>query len=194
MRTTLLSSLFVVALVGGCTATGSARYSATATTPRLVYVSSDVQVIEDYHEPIFYSGNFYWRYDNGVWYRSTYHTRDWVRVTVVPVSIRRIERPSMYIRYHASARGNAQPGPVVRDHRDDDRREMKQEAKEERKEVQQERKEAQQERKEVQQEAKEERKEERKEAQQERKEAQHEAKEQRKDDKHDAKHDRKNKK
>ena len=61
-----ISSLLFVLLVGGCAASGSARYSASVTTPRLVYVSAGVQVIEDYDEPIFYSSNMYWRYDGGV--------------------------------------------------------------------------------------------------------------------------------
>ena len=81
------SSLLFVLLVGGCAASGSARYSASVTTPNLVYVSPGVQVIEDYDEPIFYSSNMYWRYDGGVWYQSRYHTSGWVRVASPPAPI-----------------------------------------------------------------------------------------------------------
>jgi len=148
----LLASLVFVGLVGGCTASGSGSYSATATTPSLVYVSDDVQVIEDYDQPVFYSANVYWRYDNGTWYSSRYHTRGWVRVSAPPAPIARIERPSAYVHFHAKAQARTERREEARD----DRHEMKQEAKEERKEAQQERRE---EHKEAKQEAKEERKE-----------------------------------
>lgn len=175
MRTRLLSSLLFIAIAGGCAATGSgsAHYSASVTTPRLLFVTTDVQVIENHHEPIFFSSNYYWRYDNGVWYRSTYHTRGWVRVSVVPMQIRRIERPTAYVYYRGKANARAavvQPtpaaAPVIRDHRDEkremqeDRREIKQELKEERKQDQQQ---AKEERREVKEERKQDRKEERKE-------------------------------
>ncbi len=172
-----LASLLFVTLVCGCTATGSARYNAEVTTPNLVYVSDDVQVIEDYDQPVFFSANMYWRYDNGVWFQSRQHTRGWVRVSTPPAPILRIERPAAYVHFRGSARANAvhHDGPPARD----ERREMKEE-----------RKEAKQEAKEERQEAKQEAKEERKEAKEERK----EAKEERKEDRKDAKEDRKNKK
>ncbi len=115
--------------VAGCagSGTGQVGYSASATvsTPAMVYVHDDVQVIENYHEPVFYSGNAYWRFDNGVWYSSQYHTRGWIRVERPPAPILRIERPTAYIRYRANANVNVrdhrdQPHvqPDVRDHRD----------------------------------------------------------------------------
>jgi hypothetical protein len=111
-----------------------------------VYVSDDVQVIEDYHEPVFFSASMYWRYDNGVWYRSQYHTRGWVRVSTPPPQIVRIERPQVYVRYRASAQVNTQsPGPSrqeVRQEMKEERREEKQEAKEEKKEAKQDAKDA----------------------------------------------------
>ena len=99
MKKSISSLLFVLLPV--VAPSGSARYSASVTTPRLVYVSV-VQVIEDYDEPIFYSSNMYWRYDGGVWYQSRYHTSGWVRVTSPPAPILRIERPAMYVHYRGS--------------------------------------------------------------------------------------------
>jgi hypothetical protein len=110
MRNSFGSLLFVL-VVGtagtACTASGSAQYSASATMPSMVYVSPGVQVIEDNDEPIFYSSNAYWRYDGGAWYQSRTHTGGWIRVTAAPAAIVRIERPSMYVHYHASARADA---------------------------------------------------------------------------------------
>ncbi len=170
MRTIFLSSVLFLALLGGCTASGSARGSAVVTTPSLVYVSADVQVIEDYHEPVFYSSNMYWRFQGGVWYSSRYHTRDWVRVTVLPPQIQRIEQPTMYIRYKGDASAKA---AAKAEHRED-----KAEAREDRQEAKEERQEAKAEAREDRQEAKEDRK---------------EAKEDRKDDRKDAKDDHKGK-
>jgi hypothetical protein len=143
MRNLFSSLLFVIATgaVGtACTATGSARYSASATMPTMVYISPGVQVIEDYEEPIFYSSNVYWRFNGGVWYQSRSYTGGWVRVTRPPATIVRIERPSMYVHYRASAHGaaqaNAQPAAMQQERREAqaERREEKHEAQQERRE------------------------------------------------------------
>ena len=174
MRTPLFSSLLFIAIACGCTASGSGtvRYSAEVTPPRLLYVSSDVQVIEDYDQPVFFSSNFYWRYDNGVWYRSPNHRHGWIRVSVVPIQIRRIERPTAYIHFRGNASAVVQhpaPAPVVRDHREDDR-----ETREDKREIKQERKD--------------DRKDDRRDAKEDRKDAKKNAKEDRRDDpKHDKK-------
>lgn len=150
MRTPLLLAVTSSLLLIGCAGSGHVQYSAHVTTPELVYINSDVQVIADYREPIFYTDNYYWRYNGGVWYRSTNHTRGWLRVDVVPVKIRRIDRPTAYIRYRGQAR--ASTGPVVRDHRAPapspvvrDHREERKDAKEAQKEERKEQKEAQKE-------------------------------------------------
>lgn len=137
-----ISSLLFVLLVGGCAASGSAGYSASVTTPRMVYVSAGVQVIEDYDEPIFYSSNMYWRYDGGVWYQSRYHTTGWVRVATPPAPILRIERPTMYVHYRGSAQATVTPSRAE-DKREiqEDRRELQQEKREEKREIQQEKRE-----------------------------------------------------
>ena len=188
MRNRLLTLTTAALLLGGCVASGQAGYSAnaTVTTPDLVYIDSDVQVVADYDEPIFYSSNYYWRYDGGAWYRSQYHTRGWVRFDNAPVAIRRIERPSAYIHYRASANASARSQPEVRDHRDsppppppvtrDERRDMKEERKDEKREMKEERKDEKRE-------MKEERKEEKRDERNDRKEERKEDKKDRKDDK-----------
>jgi hypothetical protein len=143
------SSLLFVLVVGaagmGCTATGSARYSASATMPSMVYISPGVQVIEDYDEPVFYTSNVYWRFNGGIWYRSGTYTGGWVRVATPPATIVRIQRPSMYVHYRASARGGAQ-ATATPAAAQQERREEKQERREEKQEAQQERREDKQER------------------------------------------------
>ncbi|MDQ3340143.1 MAG: hypothetical protein M4D80_33720 [Myxococcota bacterium] len=176
------SILLCLVLAGGCTASGSARYSAEATTPRLVYVTDDVQVIEDYHEPVFFSASMYWRYDGGVWYQSRYHTRGWVRVSTPPPQIVRIDRPQAYIRFRGTAQADG-PSPAMQREMKEEKREQKEAAREERQEDKREMKEEKREMKEEKQEAKQEAKQEKQEAKQEAKEA-----------KQDAKDDHKNKK
>lgn len=80
--------------------------------PDLVVIRPGVQVVAGLDEPIFYSGNYYWRNESGFWYRSTSHTRGWMRVEDAPVEIRTIERPPLYIHHHGEARAD-----VSGDHR-----------------------------------------------------------------------------
>jgi len=132
MQILLLRSILLVALAGGCAGTGQFTVTSEVAAPDLVVISPGVQVIADLDEPIFYSDNYYWRNQGGVWYRSTSHTRGWARVEVAPVAIRTIERPSAYVHYHGEARAQVSgasrgpvPAPVVRDHREErDHREI----------------------------------------------------------------------
>src|SRR4029079_17600437 len=94
MRSLFAASLLAAALAVGCAATGAGG----AYGPDLVTVSPGVQVIADYDEPIFYSEGFYWRYNSGVWYRSTYYTGGWVYARP-PVAVMRIDRPYAYTHY-----------------------------------------------------------------------------------------------
>ena len=130
-RIILLALIIGVAGLAGCYATtsGGVAYSgtvtATTTAPDLVYVSPGVQVIADYDEPIFYSDGFYWRVDNGVWYRSTWYTGGWVYATP-PRAVVTIDRPYAYARYRPAGyvprnRPVRNNDPYVRDHRDNRR-------------------------------------------------------------------------
>src|SRR5678815_4081634 len=104
MQASLLHCVLFVALAGGCTGSGQFAYNGQATTPDLIVIRPGVQVITGLDEPIFYNGSYYWRNEGGFWYRSTSHTRGWVRVEDAPVEIRTIDRPFLYIRYHGEAR------------------------------------------------------------------------------------------
>ena len=88
--------------VAGCA--GSVGYTATvsAPAPQLVEVKPGVWVVADYDQPVFYANDVYWRYDNGVWYRSSY-LGGWtaVSVDVVPRPVVVIDRPARYRRYRA---------------------------------------------------------------------------------------------
>lgn len=90
---------------------GVATYAYVESDPALVEVSPGVYVIEDYGEPVFYSGGTYWLYRNNVWYRSRYYDRGWVYVDRyrVPGHVSRIDRPHRYTRYRSN-------GPVYRSH------------------------------------------------------------------------------
>jgi hypothetical protein len=86
--------MLAAALAAGCAAT----VATDGYGPDLVTVSPGVQVIADYDEPIFYSDGFYWRYDGGVWYRSTYYTGGWAYARP-PVAVMRIQQPYAYRHY-----------------------------------------------------------------------------------------------
>jgi len=100
--------------LGACYGTTTVRGQAYVTTPQLEYIGPDVQVVADYDAPVFYSQSYYWRYDNGIWLRSSYHDRGFARVTVVPHAVLSIRTPTAYVHYHAHVMGNRRP---VRDHR-----------------------------------------------------------------------------
>lgn len=91
--------------------------------PGMVYVGPGVQVISDYDYPVFYSDNYYWRYDGGLWYRSGVYNGGWSAAYDVPVGVRGIREPGGYVHYRGNAGFNGGGGyrggggPEVRDHR-----------------------------------------------------------------------------
>lgn len=106
LRSAIIGLVF--ALLAGCTVAYSARARG-----RLVSVSPGVWVVEDRSDPVFYSDDYYWRYQGGVWYRSTYDDRSFVVVEphTVPVHVRTIDRPQRYIHYQAPARARVRVAP-----------------------------------------------------------------------------------
>lgn len=96
MRSIVLAAFLLGAgvVAAGCTAT----VASDPYPPDLVYAAPGVQVIADYNEPIFYSDGYYWRYNGGTWYRSSYYTGGWVYARP-PVAVMRIDRPHAYVHY-----------------------------------------------------------------------------------------------
>jgi hypothetical protein len=109
----------VAASLAGCAATGEVEYAGEVrvTSPELVMISPGVQVVADADEPLFYSEGMYWLYRDGYWYRSDSYRGGFARVdfVMVPVVIRTIERPQLYVQYRRHmgreqwARRNQQP-------------------------------------------------------------------------------------
>lgn len=95
-----LIPLIVSATLAGAGACAGTSYTATATlaTPDLVYVAPGVYAVANFPDPVFYANNYYWRYDDGYWYRSNYYTGGWRYYSRPPVVLSRIERP--YARYY----------------------------------------------------------------------------------------------
>lgn len=80
--------------------------------PSLVEVRPGLFVIADYHEPVFFADNFYWRFHAGRWYRSTWYGGGWV-LARPPSIVVSVDRPHRYVRYRPAPRDRV----VVRDHR-----------------------------------------------------------------------------
>jgi hypothetical protein len=148
MQRILLPVVAALGLATGCYTQGDVgvgySYGYAAPAPSMYYVSPGVSVVAYSDYPVFYSDNYYWRYDNGLWYRSTYAGGGWVAWSNVPYSVRTIDRPARYARFtpgqgwsrqpyqgsyqggvrdHRTYQGGYQggartaPGPAVRDHR-----------------------------------------------------------------------------
>jgi hypothetical protein len=116
------------------------RYAATAqvSTPDLVLIAPGVYVVAHHHDSVFYSDGWYWRYGDGVWYRSSVYTGGWVAYRQPPRAVLRIDHPRAYAHYRGHGRAKArdhrggqqgghhgsvrdrrqQPPPRGRDHRD----------------------------------------------------------------------------
>jgi hypothetical protein len=116
------------------TATVSADVSPSVS---VVALQPGVWVVEDYSQPVFYSNNVYWMYDGGVWYQTSVWGGGWTAVSIatVPVAVRRIDRPTRYVRYRAAPAARRR---YVRQERRDHRREVRQDRREQRREVRQE--------------------------------------------------------
>ncbi len=88
----------------GCAVQGQVRTRAYGSTPDLVMVEPGVYVVADFDEPVFYTDGYYWLNRGSTWYRSPVYTGGWVRVSRLPVGVRRIHTPHRYVHYRP--RGN----------------------------------------------------------------------------------------
>ncbi len=136
MKRLLLPLLASIGLGTGCYTSGdvganySVGYSTGYASPDLYYVSPGVSVVAYSDYPVFYSDNYYWRYDNGLWYSSPYYNGGWSVSYNVPYGVRGIQRPSSYARFRPGVGWSRAPAPAyhgdyryrnnrpaVRDHR-----------------------------------------------------------------------------
>src|SRR5688500_10922658 len=103
MQRTLLPVLAALGLFAGCYTRGDVgvgdSYGRAGPASGLYYVSPGVSVVAYAAYPVFYSGNYYWVYSAGVWYRSSYYGGGWVVWHVVPHRVRSIDRPYRSARY-----------------------------------------------------------------------------------------------
>jgi hypothetical protein len=129
----VVTALAALALGSGCYTQGDVgvgySYGYAAPAPSMYYVSPGVSVVAyDADYPVFYSDNYYWRYDGGIWYRSSYYNGGWIAWNNVPYGVRSIDRPTTYAHftpgvgwsrepYNGGYRGGYNGGPGVRDHR-----------------------------------------------------------------------------
>jgi hypothetical protein len=105
--------------------------SARVAAPRLVLVAPGVWVVEDSPYAVYYYDGFYWRFYDGIWYRSLYYDSGFIGVNVgiVPRVVVHNYRPA-HVHYRAPhtartraiIRDHRSDRPVVRDHRRDNRR------------------------------------------------------------------------
>jgi hypothetical protein len=80
--------------------------------PTLVYVDSNVWVVRDSAEPVYYVDDYYWAYRDDGWYRSRLPHEGWVNigVTYVPVAIARRNHAS-YVHYQGGPNTPTRPAP-----------------------------------------------------------------------------------
>jgi hypothetical protein len=105
----LAAGLLTAVAAGGCFADAQVGYTANAEVaapapeagpaPDMVEVSPGVTVVADYDEPVFYNDGFYWRFYNGIWYRSGSYYTGWSYYENPPVAVLRIDRPYAYSHY-----------------------------------------------------------------------------------------------
>jgi hypothetical protein len=123
-RKTLVALIVATAAAGS--ACGPAQVTVAATTPRLVWISPGIWLVEDYPWPVYYADGYYWRSIDGVWYRSLYYDDAFARIDVsfVPRIVIGSHRPAVHVRYRAPRGARVrvidhrtrQP-VVIRDHR-----------------------------------------------------------------------------
>ena len=127
MQRILLPVVAALGLATGCYTQGDVgvgySYGYAAPAPSMYYMDNGVSVVAYSDYPVFYSDNYYWRYDNGLWYRSNYYGGGWVVWHDVPYRVRSIDRPYRYTRYDGrwsrqpAYRPGYQGGGYVRDQR-----------------------------------------------------------------------------
>ncbi|MBA3542557.1 MAG: hypothetical protein H0T79_23275 [Deltaproteobacteria bacterium] len=124
MRPLIISCLVALATLAiGNKPVRAEQFSISIGAPPLVYVQPGISVIPDYDVPVFYGDGYYWRWNDGYWYRSNRYTHGWAFDPTPPRAILRIDRPDRYVHYRPygySHRYRPLPqrdGRLYRDHR-----------------------------------------------------------------------------
>jgi hypothetical protein len=119
----LLLSVLAATAFAGCMTHGDVgvgySYGYAQPAPDMYVVSDGVNVVAYADYPTFYSDNYYWMYNGGTWYRSSYYGGGWAVSYDVPYRVRSIREPHSYAHFQGGAgytRYNA-GGTSVRDHR-----------------------------------------------------------------------------
>lgn len=89
--------------------------------PRLVVVAPGVQVVPDYDHEVFFSGGWYWTWNDGHWFRAkTWRHPRWVRVKhrAVPAHVRGVPR-GRYLHYRPARHDVREHRRDVRERRQD---------------------------------------------------------------------------
>lgn len=110
-RSFLVAAIIAGALGAGCHA--HVRGAVYAPAPRFAVLGPDLYVVADHGQPVFFADNWYWLYQDGVWYRSSYWDHGWIVVDTVPVVVARIDQPWIYVHW----RNGPYATPRTVDHR-----------------------------------------------------------------------------
>lgn len=125
MKKLLLPVALAAGLATGCVTHGDVgvgySYGYAAPAPDMYVMNNGVYVVAYADYPTFYADNYYWMYNNGLWYRSSYYGGGWVVSYDVPYYVRSIDRPYAYTRFTPGRGWTRAPSPAyrggVRDHR-----------------------------------------------------------------------------
>lgn len=99
----------IFALLVSCSGSGYSTYSASYAAPGVAVVAT---TYDGY--PVYYADDYYWRYNNGYWYRSRVYDRGWVYAPP-PRTLRQYAPYGYPSRGYYARRGGYYQRPVVRD-------------------------------------------------------------------------------
>lgn len=105
-----------VMLASGCYVDGPPPAAVLAADDgQLVEISPGVEVVVDYDAPIFFADDYYWWFNDGVWFWSPWYRGGWTRAPHVPRYVAGIPHPEHYAHYRpvrsASWNGMARQAP-----------------------------------------------------------------------------------
>jgi hypothetical protein len=123
LKATLFSLCVAAAsLVSACGPAHVGVVATAAVEPRLVWVSPGIWIVEDSPVAVYFIDGFYWRFVDGIWYRSSWYDDGFARVDVriVPRLVVSSYNPRVHVRYRAPAHVHVRP--IHRTHRSPRRR------------------------------------------------------------------------